>query len=139
MRHDQPANQTRTPTGYSNRPRPPSKISWPPTADARLARMHFDGLSTRMMALAFGLSRSTIADRAGRLGLAMRTRPATVGPRAAGPDSSGTSAAADPARDPLPAGHELTWGLITQGTSLAGAAYVRPDSARLRPAPQVRS
>ena len=30
-----------------------------------------------------------------------------------------------PRSDPLPAGHPLTWGLITAGTSLAGQPYPR--------------
>jgi hypothetical protein len=32
----------------------------------------------------------------------------------------------DPAREPLPAGHPLSWGLITAGTLLEGGRYPMP-------------
>ncbi len=32
----------------------------------------------------------------------------------------------DQERDPLPAGHPATWGLLTNGTCLEGAPYVIP-------------
>jgi len=102
------------------------KITWTNLADSRLVRLRDEGASIRSLAIAFGLSRTAIAVRAGRLGLALPTKPpvpAIIGP------------APDLARDPLPAGHPISWGLITAGTALEGAAYQIPDSQRLRRAP----
>ena len=110
----------------NNRIRPVRRINWTNQADARLAHLHGEGVSIRMLATAFGLSRTAIAVRAGRLGLAFPTRlpvPAKAAP------------APDLARDPLPAGHPISWGLITAGTSLEGCAYEIPDSQRLRRPP----
>ena len=36
------------------------------------------------------------------------------------------------AREPLPAGHALTWGIITQGTCLEGSSYTPPPPIRVR-------
>lgn len=110
----------------SNRIRAARRIIWTPQADARLARMRNEGASIRALAAAFGLSRSTVAERAGRIGLALPDKAASQ------PQQTDTESAPDPARDPLPAGHPISWGLITNGTSLEGTPYATPSSCRLR-------
>jgi hypothetical protein len=107
----------------TNRIRAVRKVFWTNQAEARLVRLRGEGASIRALATAFGLSRSAIAVRAGRLGLALPSKPAVP---------AKTSPAPDPTRDPLPAGHPISWGLLTAGTSLEGAAYEIPDSHRLR-------
>ncbi|MDR3656869.1 MAG: hypothetical protein P4L48_14765 [Mycobacterium sp.] len=39
------------------------------------------------------------------------------------------AAVEDPAREPLPAGHPRAWGVLTEGTWLAGTRYPMPASA----------
>jgi hypothetical protein len=107
----------------TNRIRVVRNVTWTNQADARLVRLRGEGASIRNLATAFGLSRSAIAVRAGRLGLALPSKPAP--PAKTGP-------APDLTRDPLPAGHPISWDLLTAGTSLEGAAYEIPDSQRLR-------
>jgi hypothetical protein len=99
------------------------RVTWTNLADDRLACLRGDGASIRTLATTFGLSRSTIAMRAVRLGLVLPTKLAAP---------AKTDPAPDPTRDPLPAGHPISWGLLTAGTSLEGAAYEIPDSHRLR-------
>lgn len=109
----------------SNRIRAARRITWTPQADARLSRMRIEGASIRTVAAAFGLSRSTVAERATRIGL--QIPPKALPKQREQHVDPGT----DLARDPLPAGHPISWGLITQGTSLEGEAYAAPDNTRL--------
>jgi hypothetical protein len=104
------------------------RVSWSAQADVILTRMKLDGLSLRAMASACGLSRSAVATRVAQLGLTLPRRPVMT---KANPNATAKSAI-DVARPPLPAGHPISWALITQGTSLEGAEYERPDPARLR-------
>jgi len=103
---------------------PGFRITWTAHADQKLAKMREHGISMRCMARAFGLSRSVITARARALGLEIPTRPAPVAQKA--------SLLPDWGRDPLPAGHDLTWGLITQGTCLEGSCYTPPEPVRTR-------
>jgi hypothetical protein len=99
------------------------RVTWTNQADAQLIHLRGEGASIRTLATTFSLSRSTIAMRAVRLGLVLPTKLAAP---------AKTDPTPDPARDPLPAGHPISWGLITAGTALEGAAYEIPDSHRLR-------
>jgi hypothetical protein len=108
----------------SNRIRAVRRITWTEVADSRLTRMRGEGASLRAMAAAFGLSRSAIAERASRLGLVLPTRaPDVAKPTPPNPELQ---------RDPLPAGHPISWGLITAGTCLEGTPYVVPTQPRTR-------
>lgn len=99
----------------SNRVHTTRRIIWTPQADARLFQMHASGVSMRALARAFGLGRQAISERAMRLGIHTRLplpvrKPALISNE-------------DATREPLPAGHPISWGLLTAGTSLEGAAY----------------
>jgi len=100
------------------------RITWTPQSDQRLAKMREQGMSMRCMARSFGLSRSVITARARILGLEIPNRPA-LAPQKPPPSS-------DAGREPLPAGHALTWGLITQGTCLEGSLYTPPNPIQAR-------
>ena len=108
----------------SNRIRSVVALQWTPIADQRLARMRHDGASMRAIARAFGLSRSSITDRARRLGLEIPSKPQPI-PRPSAVEN-------DLTREALPAGHPISWGLLTQGTCLEGSAYSPPLSFRER-------
>jgi hypothetical protein len=104
------------------------RVAWSAQSDVILTRMRLDGLSLRAMASACGLSRSAVAARAAQLGLTFPRKPVIA---KAKPHATAKSAI-DGARQPLPAGHPISWALITQGTSLEGVEYEPPDPARLR-------
>ena len=116
------ASSTATPSPVSNRVRMPGRVSWSPHADARLVKMHLDGLSLRAIALAFRLSRSTIACHARQIGLTVPTRPPLKRPL----QPAESEQRDDCNREPLPAGHPISWNLITAGTCMEGEAYEYP-------------
>jgi hypothetical protein len=101
----------------------PHPIAWTPDHDHQLRRMRADGASWDAIAAALGVSRWASMERGRKVGARMN-RPATqpkVDPLAA--------ELATPARAALPAGHSFTWGLLTDGTLLAGSAYPWPPLA----------
>jgi hypothetical protein len=79
--------------------------------DATILRMRASRQSWEAIESALGLSHWTIAERGRSIGAAL---PA---PDPDEPDPI------DLTRDPLPPGHPESWGAITAGTCLAGAAY----------------
>lgn len=120
-----------TSVNATNRIRSPRQIIWTESADHHLARMRNAGTSLRAMAAAFGLSRSAVTERSRRLGLVIPSRPIAI--------NRPTPPKSDLTRDPLPAGHELSWGLINQGTCLEGAPYTPPAPPRGRRTAEVKS
>lgn len=94
-----------------------SLTTWTPAMDARLRGMRAEGLSWDAIAARMGTTRWTTIERGRRIGA---RRPPPL-PREAAEDMS---------RPPLPAGHPRTWGLLTDGTVLDGAAYPYPVFAR---------
>lgn len=106
------------------------RIIWSAGADDRFARMRREGVSLRALAKAFGLSRSTIAQRAARLGLELPARPVVA--TAQQPRRVACDPGTDLSRDPLPPGHPISWGLITAGTCLEGAIYTPPSGSSFR-------
>lgn len=95
----------------------PSQIIWSDARDAMLRRMRAEGCRWADIADAFGISRSAAIERGRRIGA---PRPPREHVR---PDPVTT----DLARPPLPAGHPRSWGLITAGTLLDGAAWPLPQ------------
>jgi hypothetical protein len=94
-----------------------SLTKWSPEMDNRLRHLRGAGESWDAIAAMMGLTRWTTIERGRRLG-ARRPPPP---PRPVGED---------PNRPPLPAGHPVTWGLLTDGTLLDGAAYPYPVFTR---------
>lgn len=117
-----------TPTG-SNRARPARCLNWTPQADARLSRLALEGASIRALASAFGVGRQAAQQRAQKLGVLGATQRTPPGRHTR---SMLAHDLADLTRGSLPAGHDLTWGLINRGTCLEGAPYPTPDEGRLR-------
>jgi len=112
-------SSTTTPIPASSRARMPVRVSWTARADARLVKMHLDGLSLRAIASAFHLSRSAITSHARQIGLTLPSRP--IAKRVV--PLTQCSGLDDKNREPLPAGHPISWDRITAGTCMQGEVY----------------
>ncbi len=78
---------------------------WTKPADATIITMRGDGASWAEISRTLSLSRNTVIERGRRLRAAAPLR--VIAQVVEGPDTD------DPNRSPLPAGHPLTWGLLT--------------------------
>ncbi len=96
----------------------PQKLVWTGSRDMQIKRMRADRASWDAIALSLGISRNAAIERGRRIGARM-------------PPPAFSEPAEDPERPCLPAGHPTSWGLITQGTCLAGEPYVIPQVAGL--------
>jgi hypothetical protein len=85
--------------------------------NARLDRGYANGEGQEAIARDVGVSRSAVITQAGRLRLVK---------------AAAVAAPSEPApvhrREPLPSGHSVTWGSITNDTVLAGARYTPPGA-----------
>ena len=93
----------------------PAPLIWTESRDNLLCGLRAEGRSWDAIATMLGISRWAAIER-GRLVGAHKPQP-PAGPR--GP-------AAESGREPLPPGHPASWGAITAGTLLDGAAYPYP-------------
>ncbi len=98
----------------------PVKFNWTHAQDTRIRRLRGEGATWDAIAASLGLGRWTVIERGRRIG-ARPPPPEFVPP----PD--------DPNRDPLPAGHPRTWGVMNAGTVLADEPYPLPDRRRADP------
>ena len=95
----------------------PRKTVWTEGQDTQIRRLRTEGASWDVIALALGLARWTIIERARSLGVERRPAHAT--------------ALLDEAdRLPLPAGHTESWGAINGSTSLKGMVFRPPGAIR---------
>lgn len=85
---------------------------WTKTADVVICDMRLGGSSWAEIGRTLGLSRNTVIERGRRLQAAAPPRVKVI---------TVDAVLEDPNRGPLPAGHPLTWGLLTQ------AAYPKAD------------
>lgn len=95
----------------------PRKIIWTNGQDTQIRRLRTEGASWDVVALALGVARWTVIERAKAIGA---ERP----PANALPEQE------DPFRPPLPAGHRDTWGAITRGTSLEKVRFRASNTIR---------
>jgi hypothetical protein len=95
----------------------PTKSFWTEGQDTQIRRLRTEGATWDLIALALGLTRWTVIERARTIGA--ERRPANA---VGNLDES--------ARDPLPAGHVDSWGAINQGTSLEDAPFQTPATIR---------
>jgi len=91
----------------------PKKFVWTDAQDTQIRRLRVEGASWDSIAAILGITRWTVIERGRRIG-AQRPPPEFVPP----PE--------DPARDPLPAGHPRSWGVINAGTALEDEPYPLP-------------
>lgn len=107
----------------------PERLNWTEAADQTIHRMRAEGATWAAIGAILGLSRNTIIERGRRI---HATGGPSVIPRPARPHED------DPNRQPLAAGHPISWNLLTNGTLLEGTVYVPPNEQR-KPAEQPAS
>ena len=90
----------------------PKAREWSKSADQTIRQMRAQGATWAAIGCALGLSRNTIIERGRRLQASAPARAATPKPQVDVPD--------DPNREPLPAGHPRTWGLLTDAAYPTG-------------------
>jgi hypothetical protein len=95
----------------------PRKAVWTEGQDTQIRRLRTEGASWDLIALALGLARWTVIERARAIN-AERPPPNAIMDL----DESG--------REPLPAGHTESWGAINRGTSLEDVPFRTPGSIR---------
>ena len=95
----------------------PRKTVWTEGQDTQIRRLRTEGASWDVIALALGLARWTVIERARAIG-------------AERPPANAVAALDESNREPLPAGHAETWGAINRGTSLANEPFQTPGNIR---------
>jgi hypothetical protein len=102
-----------------------ARVEWTGARDARLRRLRADGRSWAKIAAELGVTLDMARERGRRIG-------------ALAPSRVGRPPQEGPSRPPLPAGHPRAWGLLTDGTVLAGTEWPGweepPPAARRREA-----
>ncbi len=83
----------------------PQARQWTKTADVTIHQLRGLGATWAQIGHTLGLSRNTVIERGRRL--------RAEAPARAMPPVAKTDPTDDPNRGPLPAGHPLTWGLLT--------------------------
>lgn len=89
----------------------PHARQWTEAADAVICEMRGGGETWAAIGLRLGLSRNTVIERGRRLRAAAPVKAAVM---------KEDRLLEDPHRGPLPAGHPLTWGLLTSDPFPAG-------------------
>lgn len=89
----------------------PQAREWTEAADAIIFQMRSGGETWAAIGLRLGLSRNTVIERGRRLQATAPVRAAVV---------KEYDMLEDPNRGPLPAGHPLTWGLLSDEPYPAG-------------------
>lgn len=90
----------------------PEAIVWTDAKDHKIKRMRSEGAKWDAIAAAVGVARYTAIMRGEKIG--------------AKPPPSDFIPTIDPDREPLPAGHVLTWGAMIAGSCIDGATYPVP-------------
>lgn len=99
----------------------PLRFAWTPELDRELLARRAAQASWDEIARALRVGRNTVIDRARRLGIRKR---GTWPPQCLAPMPEADAEPMD--RRPRPPGHPDSWGAITRGTALEGAAYPYP-------------
>ena len=92
----------------------PAPLTWTELADDTLFSLRAQGRSWDAIAAVLGISRWAASERGRRIG-------------AQKPPAPPPAEAEEGAREPLPAGHPVSWGAITAGTVLDGLDYPFPQ------------
>jgi hypothetical protein len=88
----------------------PPKLVWSEPRDIRLKRMRSEGISWDTIADELGISRNAARERGRRVGARL-------------PPADHVAPPEDVDRPPLPPGHPVSWGVLIEGTCLAGTPY----------------
>jgi hypothetical protein len=95
----------------------PRKLVWTEGQDAQIRRLRTEGGSWDLIALALGLARWTVMERARTI-------------NAGRPPVNAVALPDESAREPLAAGHADSWGAINRGTSLEDVPFRTPATIR---------
>jgi hypothetical protein len=95
----------------------PRMSVWTEGQDSQIRRLRTEGASWDLVALALGLARWTVVERARTIG-------------AERPPANAVAILDESARDPLPAGHVDSWRVINRGTSLEDMPFQAPATIR---------
>ncbi len=95
----------------------PRKVVWTEGQDAQIRRLRTEGATWDVVALALGLARWTVIERARAIG-------------AERPPANAVATLDESGREPLSAGHADSWGAINRGTSLEHVPFRTPDTIR---------
>ena len=93
----------------------PRKTIWTDGQDAQIRRLRTEGASWDVIALALGLARWTVIERARVIGV--ERAPVNA-----------VTVLDEADRLPLPAGHADSWDAINRGTSLENTPFQTPDT-----------
>ena len=88
----------------------PRKAVWTDGQDTQIRRLRTEGASWDLIALALGLARWTIIERARAIGVER-------------PPANAVAVLDESDRQPLPAGHAESWGAINRGTELENVPF----------------
>lgn len=102
---------------FALEPQMPRKLIWTEGQDTQIRRLRTEGASWDVVALALGLARWTVIERARVIGIDRRP-----------PNAVAVLEESD--RPPMPAGHVESWGAINRGTTLQNAPFRTPDAIR---------
>jgi len=95
----------------------PRKTVWTEGQDTQIRRLRTEGAAWDLIALALGLARWTVIERARVIG-------------AEHPPAHARTTLDEADRQPLPAGHADSWGAINRGTSLEDVPFRAPGTIR---------
>ena len=95
----------------------PRKAVWTEGQDTQIRRLRTEGASWDVIALALGLARWTVIERARVIGASRRPAHAA-------------ESLDEADRPALPAGHAESWGAINRGTALRDTPFQTPDTIR---------
>ncbi|HEY0185807.1 MAG TPA: AsnC family protein [Rhodopila sp.] len=95
----------------------PKRTAWTEGQDGQIRRLRTEGATWDVIALALGLARWTVIERARSIGA--ERRPVNA-----------VTALDQSQREPLHAGHAESWGAINRGTCLADAPFRTPGLIR---------
>jgi hypothetical protein len=95
----------------------PRKIVWTEGQDTQIRRLRTEGATWDVIALALGLTRWTVIERARAIG-------------AERPPANAVAVLDESGREPLAAGHAESWDAINRGTSLEDVPFQTPAAIR---------
>jgi hypothetical protein len=90
-----------------------ARLEWTEARDRLLRRLRAEGRGWAEIAAELGVTPDVARERGRRIG-------------APAPPAAAREPREDPSRPPLPAGHPRSWGLLTEGTVLAGSFWPSP-------------
>lgn len=96
----------------------PEALTWSQPQDLQLRRMRAEGASWDQIATELRLSRWSVIERGRKFGVSKGMNEQVA--------SANEPLLPNPGREPLPAGHHVSWGALISQTTLHGQSYPWP-------------